>query len=659
VTLARKEHQMQTPSADQATITMDATDAELRAALRDANLPTLLLVLTQFAGDDRWLQEPFIPSRTQALNDNDTAGFSPELQEQVRDAAHEILRGWRDGEIPTPLPPADEAIPDMLSVALGERVPPEYATTMAEEAGFHPRSDVDWHFERPEAAAQFPVVVIGAGLSGIATAVMLSRLRIPYVVIEKNPAAGGVWQENHYPGAGVDTPVHLYCYSFAPRREWSRFYARQGEIRDYIQGVASAFGIAAHTRFDSEVEAAEWDDTSQRWNIRVRTADDVSAMSARAVISCVGVLNRPFIPDFADMDVFTGRILHSARWEDDLDVTGKNVTVIGTGATAMQLVPAIAGQAAKVTVVQRSPQWVVPNENYLREVPAGARLLMSQVPFYASFYRLRLVWMFQDKLLATLRRDPAWPHPDRSINAMNEKHRLFFTQYVDEQLGDRSDLRDRVLPTYPPYGKRILMDNRWIQTVKRDDVEVVQAGVGGFDEHHVKTIDGRSHEADIVILATGFHSSQMLSPMQIRGRDGVELSEVWDDDNPFAYLGMTVPGFPNFFIIGGPNTALGHGGSAIYPAECCVAYVGQLIVRMIEDDISAVDVREHVCASYNEKVDAEHDQLIWTHPDTTVWYKNARGRVTATTPWRGVDFWEMTRTPDLSDFHVASGKPRD
>jgi 4-hydroxyacetophenone monooxygenase len=204
-----------------------------------------------------------------------------------------------------------------------------------------------------------------------------------------------------------------------------------------------------------------------------------------------------------------------------------------------------------------------------------------------------------------------------------------------------------------------LMDNRWIQTVKRDDVEVVQAGVGGFDEHHVKTIDGRSHEADIVILATGFHSSQMLSPMQIRGRDGVELSEVWDDDNPFAYLGMTVPGFPNFFIIGGPNTALGHGGSAIYPAECCVAYVGQLIVRMIEDDISAVDVREHVCASYNEKVDAEHDQLIWTHPDTTVWYKNARGRVTATTPWRGVDFWEMTRTPDLSDFHVASAKARD
>lgn len=646
-------HMQNTALTDQGAIVMSATDAELRAALREANIPTLLLVMTQFAGDDRWLRAPFVPSRTMAMNDNDTAGFSEELQEQVRDAAFDVLRAWRDGERDTPPPPPDEAIPAMLSVALGETVPAEYATTLAEEGGFHPRRGVRWHGETPSAAEDFDVVVIGAGLSGIATAVTLRELGIPFTVIERNPAAGGVWQENHYPGAGVDTPVHLYSYSFAPGRNWSRFYARQGEILEYVQGVAGRFGIADDTRFDSEVETASWSDPDQCWTLHVRSGDTVSVLRAKAVISCVGVLNQPHVPAFEGADRFRGVMLHSSRWVDGLDVTGKNVTVVGTGATAMQLVPAIAGTAARVTVVQRSPQWVAPNENYLREVPAGARLLMAQVPFYASFYRLRLVWMFQDKLLATLRRDPEWPHPERSINAVNEKHRVFFTQYVDERLGDRHDLRDKVLPTYPPYAKRILMDNRWIDTVKRDDVDVVQAGVESFDETRVYTTDGGSHEADVVVLATGFQSSRMLWPMDVRGRDGVSLREVWNDDDPFAYLGMTIPGFPNFFVIGGPNTALGHGGSAIYPAECCIGYVAQLLIRMIEDGITSVDVREDVCASYNARVDAEHAQLIWTHPDTTVWYKNGRGRVTATTPWRGVDFWEMTRTPDVSDYVVT------
>lgn len=652
---------MSTPPIDQSDLWMDASDEELRAALRDANLPTLLLVLTQFTRDPQWLREPYRPTRTMAMNDNDSAGLPPDRQEEVREAAFRVLRDWRDGRVPTPPPPAEAEITRMLSVALGEEVPDEYATAMAEEAGFRSRPGVEWSCGRPVNADAHRVLIIGAGLSGIATGVTLSKLGIDFTIVERRRAVGGVWYDNDYPGAGVDTPVHLYSYSFAPKRGWSRFYAKQPEILSYVQQAADDFGVTSRVRFDTEVISAEWDEENVRWCVEMRSAGRVERQDFTTVISCVGVLNQPFIPDIDGMDRFRGRMFHSARWPRDLDVTGKRVAVIGTGATSMQLVPAIADDAERVTVIQRSPQWVAPNENYLREVPAGARLLMEQVPYYATFYRLRLIWMFQDKLLATLRRDPSWPHPERSVNAINDKHRRFFTEYIERELGERTDLRDKVLPSYPPYGKRILMDNGWIRTVKRDDVELVQGRVRAVTEQAVVMEDGTAVDADVVVLATGFLSNKMLYPMAIRGRQGQLLSDLWEGENPFAYLGMTVPGFPNFFMVGGPNTALGHGGSAIYPAECCVAYIAQVLIAMAEENLSTVEVRPEVCEAYNARVDAEHAQLIWTHPGMTVWYKNSRGRVTATTPWRGVDFWRMTRTPDLSDYLVTttSRSPRE
>lgn len=248
--------------------------------------------------------------------------------------------------------------------------------------------------------------------------------------------------------------------------------------------------------------------------------------------------------------------------------------------------------------------------NYKRETSEGVLLLMEQVPYYETFYRLRQIWQFQDKLLPMLRRDPAWPHPDRSVNAENEKTRLFFTDYLTKQLGDRTDLLEKVLPTYPPYGKRILMDNGWIATIKRDDVELISEAVTGFDTSHVLTADGAEHRADVVVLATGFQSARMLAPMDIRGRDGVRLRELWQDDNPFAYLGVAVPKFPNFFLVGGPHTAGGHGGSAIFSAEVSISYIAQLLMWMAQENLGSVEVREDVARSYNEWVDAEHEKLI-------------------------------------------------
>lgn len=644
---------MSTVHAPFPALAMTADDVELRRALEVANLPTLLLVLAQFSGDDRWLREPYRPTRTRALDDNDDGGFSPELQAEIRGAAFEVIREWRDGERHKPAPPADEDLPGLLSISLGEEVPQEYARSLAIEGDLHPREEVTWRGARPDRADGFRVLIIGAGFSGLAAAVMLKKLGIPYVVIEKSDGLGGVWYQNSYPGAGVDTPSHLYHYSFQPSGSWSRYYAKQPEILEYIRKAADEGGIIGDIRFNTEVVQARWDEDAARWHVSVREADGGSAQfTVPVVISCVGFLNRPSIPDFPGMDAFQGEMFHSSHWNHRVDIRGKRVAIIGTGATAMQLVPAIADDADRTIVFQRSPQWVAPNVNYGRTVDEGVRLLMEQLPYYAAYYRMRLIWMFQDKLLATLHRDPKWPHADRSINAINEKHRIFFTEHIDRELGDRTDLRDRVLPTYPPYGKRILMDNGWIRTVKRDDVELIAEGVSGFDANHVITTGGDRHAADVVVLATGFQSSRMLSPMRIEGRTGESLSELWQDDNPFAYLGITVPGFPNLFIVGGPNTALGHGGSNLFPSECALAYVAQILVRMVEDDITTVEVREDVCEAYNRRLDAEHEGLIWTHPGMSTWYRNQHGRVTVALPWRGVDYFEMTRTPDFDDFDI-------
>ncbi|MCW2295427.1 flavin-containing monooxygenase [Rhodococcus erythropolis] len=632
---------------------IDLDDASLETALSEANLPTLLLVLRQITGDDAWLGDPYRPTRSVALNDNDGGGFTPEIQDHIRRSAFEVLREVRDGVRTVPEPPADSAVPEWLSVSLGEKVPQEYASTMAEEAGLHPRTNVAWTNGRPAAADTFSVLVIGAGPSGIATGATLARLGIPFTVVERGQRVGGVWAANDYPGAGVDTPTHLYSFSFAPRRGWTRFYAKQAEILQYFEDTAREHAVLENIQFETEVTESIWSENEGLWYVTLAAGGTTRTVTARAVVSCVGMLANKSIPHFTGMDEFTGPMFHSSEWDHTVDITGKKVAVIGTGATSMQIVPAIVDKAAEVQVFQRSPQWIVPNANYLRDVPANVRLLMEHVPFYAGFYRLRLIWQFQDKLLSTLYKDPNWEHPERSVNAKNDKHRVFLTDYVTSQLASRPELVSKVLPTYPPYGKRILMDNQWMTTIQRGDVTLIDDGVTGFDEGHVLTADGSAYDTDVVVLATGFKATKFLWPINVVGRDGVVLREVWGDDDATAYLGIAVPKFPNLFIVGGPNTALAHGGSFLYTAECAMAYTVQMIIGMIERGTHAVEVRQDVTDAYIQRVDAEHDRLIWTHEGMNNWYRNKAGRVVAPTPWRGVDYWAMTREPDISDYVIT------
>lgn len=627
-----------------------ASDTELRQALGSANIPTLLLVVAHLSGDDRWLREPYRPTRTIALNDNDTGGLPEQRQAEIRQAALELLRDIRDGHRAVPDPPDDNRIIEMLSVSLGEPVPAEYGPAMAEDSGFRPPARLSGpplHARRPR------VLVIGAGVSGICLGIALRHLGLPFSIVDRNGGVGGTWLANDYPGAGVDTPSHLYSYSFAPRAEWTRYYPKQPEILEYLRGVARDAGLLADVRFHTEVVSAVWDEHTRSWRVRTRDRHGEREEVADVVVSCVGLFNQPVVPRLPGLDEFPGPAFHTAHWDHSVSLAGKRVGVIGTGASAMQVVPAIADEAGEVVVFQRSPQWVAPNANYLRTVHEHVRLLMAQVPGYRAWYRSRLMWMAQDKLHPTLQKDPDWPHPERSLNAVNDKHRVFFTRYLDEQLAGTNGLREKVLPDYPPYGKRILLDNDWFATIRRDDVRLVGHGVREIDGRAVCTDDGGRHEVDVLVLATGFSARRMLHPLHIVGRTGVPLRERWGDDDAWAYLGITVPDYPNLFLLYGPHTNSGHGGSHIFQAESQTNYVVGLLRRMVEDGISSVEVRADVCAEYNARLDAAHAKMVWTHPAMTTYYRNAAGRVVTTIPWRLIDYWAMTRTPDLTEFHLT------
>jgi 4-hydroxyacetophenone monooxygenase len=624
-------------------------DARYREAVAIANVPTLLPVLVQLSGDTRWLEDPYRPTRSTGIDENPTGGLPEAVQEEVRGAALEALLAWRRGA-PVAMPePSDEMLVRMLSVSMGEEVSPEYGPMMAWELGLGRVSDG----KAPPVPPQgFDVLVIGAGASGIAAAVKLEDAGLPYTVVEQADRVGGTWLENRYPGAGVDTPSALYSFSFA-QHDWSKYFALRDELHAYLEGVADGFGVREKIRFRTKVLGAAYDEGAQRWTVRIQDGDGaIETLSPKVVISAVGAFRPPKMPSIPGLEDFPGPCVHTARWPAGLELAGSRVAVIGNGASAMQLLPAIAEEAAAVTVFQRSPQWAAPFEALHQEVPEPLRFLSREVPLYRIWYRLRWAWTFNDRLHPALQKDASWTHPERSLNKVNDRHREFMTRYIHSEIGDRPDLLDAVVPDYPPFGKRMLLDNGWYRSLTRDDVELVTEQIAEVRGDRIVTESGAEHEVDVIACATGFDVVRFLSSFEVRGRSGRTLRETWDDDDARAYLGTTVPDFPNLFMLYGPNTQAGHGGSLLSLTESQLHYVIDLLSQMLDHGVGAIECRPEVHDAYNERVDAAHERMVWTHPGMSTYYRNSRGRVVVNTPFRIVDFWHLTRNADLSDYVV-------
>jgi 4-hydroxyacetophenone monooxygenase len=498
----------------------------------------------------------------------------------------------------------------------------------------------------------FRVLVIGAGMSGLCAGVYLGNAGIPYTIYERSAGIGGTWFQNRYPGVGVDTPNHLYSFSFAPH-DWRHYYASGTEVREYLDRVADDYGVREHVQLETEVVAAAYDQQSQLWTVKVRYSDgSVRDEHANAVISAVGAFTRPKVPDIEGLDSFEGEAFHTGEWPENVDLKGRRVAVVGNGATSMQTVPAIVDEAAEVLVFQRSAQWVVPFEKFQLEIPDGVRYLFDSVPLYQKWYRLRLAWIHNDRLWPALQKEPGWPHPERAVSRLNDVHRGNLTDYLLAEMDDRHDLVDAVLPTYPPFGKRILLDNGWFKALKRGNVKLVTKPIARVAKKAIVTDDGVTHDVDVLVLATGYDVVRFLAPMEITGRSGQSLRSAWDDDDARAYLGMTIPDFPNLFCVYGPNSQTGHGGSIMFITECQMHYITHLLLQMLSKDIGAVEVRQDVHDAYNDRVDSAHAQMVWTHPGMSTYYRNSRGRVVVNNPFRVVDYWHMTRVAHLDEYLV-------
>ena len=629
----------------------DTPDEAIAEALLDVSIPTLLLSLVHMSGDPELIRGRLRPA---GLFLNEVQGYMTEEDKRAaRTLALEVIRDYRDRGCPEPAPVAPELLHEMMAWLVCEDVPEEYVPMLMEEMELDGRDSrrVD-PVGTPDERAAFPVVVIGCGQSGLLAGIRLKEAGIPFTIIEKNGGVGGTWWENSYPGARVDVGNHFYCYSFEPSDHWTEYFARQPELQRYFQSVMDKHGIAGHVRWETEVLGAAWDESSATWSVRTRRGDGTEeVLTARAVISAVGQLNRPNIPEIAGQETFAGPAFHSARWDHDFDLSGRRVAMIGAGASGFQIAPTIAPEVGHLTVFQRTAQWMFPNPNYHATVGPGVRWALRHLPFYGRWYRFLILWPGCDKGLEAARVDPDYPDQHRAVSEMNELTRQMFTDWIVGQVGDDPDLVAKVVPDYPATGKRTLQDNgAWLGALVRDDVDLVRTAIDHIEPDAVVTTDGQRHPADVLIYATGFRATEVLFPMTITGRDGVDLRAMWGE-RPAAYLGITVPGFPNFFCMYGPGTNLAHGGSLIFHSECQMRYITQCIEALVAGGHRTMEPRRERYEDWHERTQREMRGLVWSQPSIEhSFFKNSLGEIHGLSPWRLVDYWNWTKVPELTDF---------
>jgi 4-hydroxyacetophenone monooxygenase len=301
-------------------------------------------------------------------------------------------------------------------------------------------------------------------------------------------------------------------------------------------------------------------------------------------------------------------------------------------------------------IFQRNPHWAIHNPLYFSEVLPGKKWALKNLPFYAQWYRFQLLWASADGLYPTLKKDPTWEHLNISMNALNHEMRNKLIDHIRKEVNDDPILLEKIIPQYPPYGKRMLRDNHWYRSLTNPKVSLETSSITHISKNSIHTMNGQTHSVDAIVLATGFMAGKLTWPMHIVGRNGESLLERWADDNPRAYLGMTVPNFPNFYLMYGPNTNLAHGGSAIFHSECQTRYIMSCLRELIENNRSSMECKESVHDQFNDRVDAIHREMVWSHPAVSSWFKNKKGRVFATSPWRLLDYWEMTRNFKPDDY---------
>lgn len=634
-----------------------ASDELIAAAVELAALGALLPALAHVTGDRDLVPEHLRPNPDDFMDPQ--GGLSPEQLDEARALAAAALRDLRDGartRVAEP-PVDDEPLRPLAAHIVGDANVDAYLPLLLEELapeGVDRRAPA-WHKDDLAPGADFRVGIVGAGMSGLLAAHRLRLVGVDVVVFEKNDDVGGTWFDNTYPGCRVDVPNHLYSYSFA-HTTWPQHFSDQATLLAYFREFATDTGVRDDVRFGTEVLGATWSDEAQTWAVEVRaggTGDGpTEIVEVNALVSAVGQLNRPHLPEIPGIEDFTGPWFHSARWDHSVDLTGKRIAVIGTGASAAQFIPAVAEQAADLVIFQRTPNWLAPTPDYHDDVEPETAWLQAVLPEYGDWYRLWLFWRMHEGLTSAAEVDPEWSSPTGSVSLLNEMVRMGLVEYLEEQFAGHPDLLEKVVPTYPPIAKRIVRDNGvWARTLTADHVHLVTDAIEAVTPTGVRA-EGVDHEVDVIIYGTGFTASEFLTPMRLTGRGGLDLHEHWGGDAR-AYLGVTVPHFPNLFVLYGPNTNIVINGSIIFFSECEVRYLTECLHLLLAEGGRALDCRPEVHAAFGRRVDEANARMAWGHSTVNSWYKNARGRVTQNWPFPLLEYWQLTQAPDPADYELT------
>jgi 4-hydroxyacetophenone monooxygenase len=583
---------------------------------------------------------------------------------QLDDAGRELLVNkavaWLEKNAAPGMPPepAEAELRALMNMATGEQMGDLEFEARRDLPAFKPFPWVaEWTNGKPELPEGFKVAIVGSGFSGLAMGVQLELLGIPYVLFERRSEPGGTWTINRYPDVRVDTISITYEFSFEKNYRWNEYFGRGAEVRKYLDHISRKYGVHENTRFNHDLKRATFDEARDVWVLEVDTPDGLQTFEANAIVNAVGTFANPKFPSFEGIEDFEGEVLHPARWPEDYDATGKRIAIIGNGSTGVQLLAPIAADADQVYVFQRTPQWISPRDKYGKPVEPEVRWLLDNFPGYWNWWR----YMAIAALFGThgfLIPDEEWKAQGGKFNPMNDKLRDDLTAYIKAQTGGREDLIEKLIPNYAPFSRRPVVDNGWYKALTRDNVELVTDGIVRLNPKGIETADGSVYEVDAIVTATGFEIAKYLWPADYIGKGGLSVHDFWSKDGARAYLSMMTPNFPNMFMLYGPNSQPLSGGTGL-PMWYVIwsAYSANLLVRMVEEGKSRVEVKMDAHERYNEALDKEAAKLLLMQdegaPDKNYYVNSEFNRLQMNAPWYGPEFHRLCTNIEWDDIEIS------
>jgi 4-hydroxyacetophenone monooxygenase len=639
-----------TAGATVASELLEASDEQIERAVAHAEPMVLRGLLYQLTGDEEVAATPITV---------DPTGFQTFMMvaeeadvAMLRRKAVELLLAHRDaGAGPLDIGP-EERLRRSVPLTLGEELDDAELEFCREELALDPwvRSLAWSEPPPPERLQGFSVTVIGAGLGGLNVALMLKRAGIAYTVIEKDSGVGGTWWETRYPGARVDTPSRGYTHIFGAHFPYSSPFCDWAENQRYFDWVADTFDLRDDIVFDTEVRALTWDEAASEWEVEVEGPEGRRILRSNAVVTAVGFLNRPKIPEIEGMADFRGPSWHTSRWPDDADVAGKRVAVVGTGCTGYQLIPELVHSTEHVVAFQRTPQWLFGVPGYLSPFPDEVGWLDRNLPYYTNYMRLRT--QGTGKAFRRLTEvDPDFDDP-HTVSPLNKATRETSLAFLHRKVAD-PQLRAIMTPQHPPWSARAVMvdsDYCVLDAIQRDDVTLVTSGIRRITETGIEDGDGTHHLADVIVYATGFHASEYLFPMKVTGARGQTLDDLWKVGGARAHRFCMYPGFPNLWSVYGPNTNGGLGPGAFH--ELVTRYALECMERLILDGRHAIEPKREAYDRYNADVDERNAQRVWSDPRADSYYWTEHGRSVVMCPFTGPEIFDLLRHPAFDELEI-------